>query len=82
MRHMEYVFPNLGYANIKDQFMLGDKLIIAPMLQKNQLSRSVIIPAGKWKDDEGKIIKGPVKISIQVPLNRLPYYELVSTSFK
>lgn len=77
IRHLEYVFPNQGYADIKDQFMLGNTMMVAPLLGKNKFIRDVIIPPGKWKADDGKIIKGPVKISIQVPLDRLPYFQKV-----
>ena len=77
MRHMEYVFPNQGFADVKDQFMLGDSILVAPMLEKGQASRSVLIPKGRWKADDGKEIKGPAKIVINVPLNRLPYFERI-----
>lgn len=75
IRHLEFVFPNMGYEQIKDQFMVGDKLMVAPMLSKGEGSRTVIIPEGRWKDDEGKIFRGPKKIAINVPLDRLPYFE-------
>jgi alpha-glucosidase (family GH31 glycosyl hydrolase) len=77
MRHMEYAFPNEGFADIKDQFMLGDDILVAPLLVKGQTFREVLIPKGKWKADDGKIIKGPVRITVQVPLDRLPYFERI-----
>ncbi len=77
IRHLEYVFPHQGYAGIKDQFMLGNTIMVAPMLEKNKFSRDVIIPMGTWQTDDGKIIKGPAKISIQVPLDRLPYFKRI-----
>lgn len=77
IRHMEYVFPHQGYAGIKDQFMLGNNIMVAPMLVKNKSNRDVIIPKGMWKTDDGKMIKGPAKISIQVPLDRLPYFQKI-----
>ena len=40
-------------------------------------SRTVYLPKGKWRDDQGKTFKGPKKIAIDVPLDRLPYYELI-----
>ena len=77
VRHLEYVFPHQGYDTVKDQFMLGNTIMVAPMLSKNKSGREVLIPKGKWKSDEGKIIKGPAKISIQVPLERLPYFQKI-----
>lgn len=76
IRHMEYVFPNQGFAECKDQFMLGDKYLVAPVVTAEN-KRKVSLPKGKWKDDTGKIIKGPKTITVNVPLDRLPYYELL-----
>jgi alpha-glucosidase (family GH31 glycosyl hydrolase) len=74
IRHMEYVFPNNGYSNINDQFMLGDELLVAPMVGKGT-TRTVVLPKGKWRSDDNKTYKGPAKITIDVPLDRLPYFE-------
>lgn len=74
LRNMEYSFPHQGLAECKDQFMLGDKYLVAPMVVKGH-KRIVRLPRGLWKDDLGKIIKGGQSINIQVPLDRLPYYE-------
>ncbi len=76
VRSMEYMFPHKGYENIKDQFMLGDKYLIAPIV-KSGSSRAVTLPAGTWKDDLGKILKGPTVLQINVPIDRLPYYERI-----
>ena len=77
VRHMDYVFPNQGFAFTKDQFMLGDLYLVAPMVTAED-KRSVKLPKGKWKDDLGKIFQGGQTIEIEVPLNRLPYFERLS----
>lgn len=74
VRHMEYSFPNEGFAECKDQYMLGDKYLIAPVVTKED-TRTVKLPQGQWKDDLGKKHKGGQTISIDVPLERLPYFE-------
>jgi alpha-glucosidase len=76
VRHLEYSFPNEGFYDCKDQFMLGDKYLIAPIVTKDNI-RTVRLPKGRWKDDLGKIHKGGRTISIDVPLSRLPYFEKV-----
>lgn len=76
LRHMEYSFPHSGFTECKDQFMLGDKYMIAPMITEGT-HRTVNLPKGTWRDDQGKTFKGPKKIEIDVPLDRLPYYERV-----
>ena len=74
VRHMEYAFPNEGFAECKDQFMLGDKYMVAPVVTSEN-SRMVKLPKGKWKDDLGKIYKGGKSLKFDVPLNRLLYFE-------
>lgn len=76
LRSMEYSFPNQGFIHCKDQFMLGDKYMVAPMVTKGT-KRTVLLPKGKWKDDQGKVFKGPKTLEIEVPLDRLPYYECI-----
>jgi alpha-glucosidase len=78
VRNMEYVFPKQGLQTCKDQFMLGDSILVAPMV-KEGLHRTVIFPKGNWKGDDGKIVKGPATKQIEVPMDRLPWYKLVST---
>jgi alpha-glucosidase len=76
VRNMEYMFPNQGYANVQDQFMLGTKYMIAPILEKTN-QRKILFPKGLWKDEDGKVIKGPTVKDIMVPIDRLPVFELV-----
>jgi alpha-glucosidase len=76
VRHPEYSFPNEGFAECKDQFMLGDKYLVTPIVAKEN-TRTVKLPKGRWRDDLGNIHKGGKSITIDVPLNRLPYFELL-----
>jgi alpha-glucosidase len=77
VRHPEYSFPGEGFAGCKDQFMLGDKYMVTPALTKDSL-RTVKLPKGRWKEERGKIYKGGQTVTIDVPLNRLPYFEFLS----
>ncbi len=74
IRHLEYAFPNEGFAECKDQFMLGDKYLVAPIVTQED-TRIVKLPKGKWKDDSGKIHTGGKSLAFDVPLNRLLYFE-------
>lgn len=77
LRHMEYSFPAEGFATVTDQFMLGEKYLVAPVVD-NRLEREVKLPKGyKWKDDVGKIYKGGKTYRLNVPLTRLPYFERI-----
>ena len=67
-------FPEGGFETIKDQFMLGNKILVAPVVKKGARSRSVVLPEGKWKSDEGQTLNGGKTIEIKVPLERLPFF--------
>ena len=73
VRHLEYAFPNQGFESCDDQFMLGDKYLVAPMTVKGY-SRTVKLPKGNWTDELGNVFEGGKVITIDVPLERLPYF--------
>jgi hypothetical protein len=76
MTNLDYYFPGQKLEMIHDQFMLGDDLLVAPMVKAGN-SRTVVLPKGKWKADDGMIYKGGQTYTINVPLERLPYFELL-----
>ena len=55
--------------------MMGEDLLVAPVLEKGVISRKVMLPPGKWKADDGRMYNGPTTIEIPAPLSRLPYFE-------
>ena len=73
---MEYAFPHQGFVDCKDQFMLGDRYLVAPVLTKEH-TRKVMLPEGVWVDDTGMKFKGPKTIEVTAPLERLPWFEKV-----
>jgi alpha-glucosidase len=75
VRPLEYEFPHQGFERVQNEFMLGDSVLVAPM-ERNGTSREVILPAGKWVDDEGKRWEGGATYTLQVPLERIPYFTL------
>jgi len=75
VRHMAYVFPDQNYEEIDDQFLLGDSVLVAPVLGKGARSRVVQFPPGKWQDDEGHVVTGPVSKTIEAPLEKLPWFK-------
>jgi alpha-glucosidase (family GH31 glycosyl hydrolase) len=81
LRSMEYVFPHQGYAGVKDQFMLGDDLLVAPMLKKGATSRTVRLPKGSWRgDDETTYTSdGTQAVTVAAGLERLPRFTRVQS---
>lgn len=76
VKPMAMAFPSCGYETIKDQFVLGETIIVAPVIKKGAISRSVVLPEGEWKADDGRIYKGGRIIDVEAPLERLPYFIL------
>ncbi len=79
IKAMEYLFPNQGFSDMQDEYMLGDQILVAPMLD-NGRTRRVRFPkiiSGKWKADDGKTYKGGTVAIVDVPIDRLPYFEIV-----
>ena len=77
VRHLEYMYPHQGYEQIKDQFMLSDDILVAPVLEKGARSRKIVFPAGTWKGDDGSVVTGPCIQQVDVPLERLPWYRCI-----
>ena len=75
VRAMAYEYPDAGYAMVKDQFMLGSEIMVTPVVQKDQRTRKVQIPKGRWTADNGEKFTGPATVQIDVPLSRLPWFK-------
>lgn len=77
VRPMEYVFPHAGYQNVIDQFMLGDDVLVAPVLESGATSRTIQVPPGKWRAWDGTVTTGPRRVEKKVDISTLPYFERV-----
>ena len=65
--------------SINDQFLLGDRLMAAPVLQQGQRERHVYFPAGHWRDyGTGEEHVGPKHVEkYAAPLETMPLFERV-----
>ena len=51
MRPLIYEWPNdTNAVNCQDEYLLGDDLLVAPLLEENATSREVYLPEGMWFD--------------------------------
>ena len=76
VRYMEYQFPGQGLEAITDQFMLGEDLLVAPVLQKGARTRTVRLPQGHWRYVDGTAYAGGT-VTVPAPLECLPYFERI-----
>ncbi len=77
VRSLEYQFPNQGYGAITDQFLLGEEIMVAPVLEKGATRRMVVFPPGRWRGDDGQPVTGPVTQTIEAQLTRLPWWRRI-----
>jgi len=73
VRPLEYAFPGEGFEDCHDQYMLGDKYLVTPMVGPGY-SRVVRLPKGQWVDEQGKKYKGGKEYTLDVPIERVPYF--------
>ena len=71
IRLLEYEFPNQGFEHVTDIFMLGQDILVAPVLTKGARTRELRLPEGTW-EYEGILYEGGRDVTIPAPLDSLP----------
>jgi len=57
------------------QYLLGDRILVAPVLKEGARTRSVYLPKGSWVDYwTGNILEGGHRVEVQAPLERIPIF--------
>ncbi|MFD5110395.1 glycoside hydrolase family 31 protein [Streptomyces cinereoruber] len=57
----------------EDAFLLGDSLLVAPVLTHGTDRRAVRLPRGRWYDTAtGRAYEGPGQVLLDAPLSRVP----------
>jgi hypothetical protein len=71
---LELVYPDIG--PVPDQYLLGEHLLVAPVLEPDCRARRVVLPAGRWTDliDPGRSFTGPAVISVPVGPDDIPVF--------
>lgn len=77
IRSMEYAYPHSGYIDVYDQFMLGEDILVCPVLTKGAESRDVMLPPGEWRYRDGNVFNGGCVLRVSAPLGVLPYFEKI-----
>ncbi|MFB8775583.1 glycoside hydrolase family 31 protein [Streptomyces broussonetiae] len=57
----------------EDAFLLGDGLLVAPVLDPGTDRRAVRLPHGRWYDTvTERVYEGPARVVVEAPLSRVP----------
>ena len=61
--------------NLNDEYMVGDQVLVAPVVEQGQVSRMVYLPEGDWVDLRTMVTFGGHRdILVEAPLDQLPVF--------
>ena len=68
--------PEDKYADIADEYLWGDNVLVAPVMEQGARSRKVVFPAGEWIDffNTSKRYAGGTERTVDAPLDKLPLF--------
>ena len=64
------------YADIHDEYLWGEEVLVAPVMTQGARNRKVVFPAGTWIDwnNPAKTYRGGTTATVAAPLNTLPLF--------
>ena len=79
IRTMFYEFPEDKKCwELRDQYMFGDRYLVAPVMYEGMRERDVYLPDGKWKSIHGgDVIDGGRTVRVDAPIDVIPVFEKV-----
>ncbi len=79
MRTMFYEFPEDERCwELDDQYMLGPRFLVAPVLRAGMQRRDVYLPEGSWRSIHGgPVVTGGRTVCAETPLDIIPVFERV-----
>jgi len=72
LRPLAYHHP--GYEDVTDQFLLGEDILAAPVLERGATIRRVVLPPGRWTAPDGTSVDGPGERELPVALESIPWF--------
>ncbi len=76
MRPLFWHYPDDKRAyNVVDEYLFGENMLVAPVLEAQQNYRKVYFPKGKWYDfDYDYVYEGGKEYEVYAPQNRIPVF--------
>lgn len=66
------------------EYLLGDDVLVAPVLEEGAVTKDIYLPKGQWRDEvdpSHPVYTGPMWLeSYPAPLETLPYFTRVSAA--
>ncbi len=77
IRAMFWEFPEDEKCwELQDQYMFGEKYLVAPIFHLDQFERRVYLPKGTWRrEGTDKVYEGGQEILCEAPLDDMPVFE-------
>ena len=77
IRYMAYEFPEEPVESILDQFLLGNRYLVAPITVKGLKKREVYLPKGKWLRNDEMVVSSGGYIRCEEKDNLLIIFERI-----
>lgn len=76
VRHLMLVFPDDPDSRfVHDQFMLGDEILVAPVVSRGATTKDVYLPPGTWHHVwTGDVREGPATVTVDAPIGQPPVF--------
>ena len=76
---MFYEFPQDARCwKLQDQYMFGDKYLVAPILHLHEFRRDVYLPEGRWMlTSTGTVYEGNRVVNVDAPIDYMPVFTLL-----
>ena len=75
LRPLAYNYPGEDFEDVTDEFLLGDDILVAPVLEKGAVTRQVRFPSGVWESRDCGTFTGPCTAVVDAPLSVLPWFK-------
>lgn len=68
--------PGAKYSSLTDEYLWGDEVLVAPVMEQGARQRRVLFPAGEWinYNHTSERYKGGSEAVVKAPLNELPMF--------
>ncbi|PQD14586.1 glycosyl hydrolase [Enterococcus faecalis] len=75
MNALQIEYPKEDFQNCYDQFMFGESLLVAPVIEEKAIARNVQFPEGRWTDFwTHKIYDGGTTVEVSAEVHQIPVF--------